>query len=94
MHSYSEKVFADGAMRLVRAGADVSVDVPVQLDRGVELVGADGSFVGRGVTLTWLKVKAPDVRRGDLAQVGSETFIVEQLLADDGHVITVSCMEG
>lgn len=79
--------YLDATETLVASG------IAVMVDRDVQHAGPDGLFVTVPVSVTWRKAQLAAVERGGRFVVGADTFIVEDILADDGHLITVSCLE-
>lgn len=67
-------------------------DLDLMLDRGVQLEGANEAFLASTVAITWAVAQMPRAERGGVFAVGLERFTVEQVIADDGHMITAACM--
>lgn len=68
-------------------------DVPLMVDRNIDLTGADDTFIGRGTVITFYVRDIASAARGDFFQIGCERFVVEQVASDDGHMITVLTQE-
>lgn len=79
--------YLDATETLVASG------IAVMIDRDVQHAGPDGMFVTVPVSVTWRKALLAAVERGGYFVAGAERYIVEDILADDGHLITVSCLE-
>ncbi|SDS21201.1 hypothetical protein SAMN05216421_1108 [Halopseudomonas xinjiangensis] len=68
-------------------------NIPLQIDRGVSLEGAEGVFRASTVAITWPVSSLGAVDRGGLFILDGERFIVEDEIANDGQWITAACME-
>jgi len=75
------------------SGSPVASGVTVMIDRNLERAGADGMFVSIPLAITWRKAELAEVARGGTFTLGATSYIVEQPVSDDGHMITAACME-
>lgn len=75
------------------SGSPVASGVSVMIDRNLERPGADGMFISIPLAITWRKTELAEVARGGVFIVGGASYIVEQPVSDDGHMITAACME-
>ena len=41
--------------------------------------------------ISWRKIDLPGASRGDVCIVGGQRFMVEEMVADDGHILTAAC---
>lgn len=62
----------------------------LQVDRNLAYEGADGRILTSQVGITWLSADLNTAERGDIFVIGCERFMVEKLIADDGHAITAA----
>lgn len=62
----------------------------LQVDRNLAYEGADGRVISNLVGITWLASDLKSADRGDIFVIGCERFLVERLIADDGHAITAA----
>ena len=67
-------------------------DLQLQIDRNIQLAGADERFQVGMVAITCAKAELGAVARGGVFSVGAESWTVSDLLSDDGHFITAACM--
>lgn len=67
--------------------------IPVIVDRNLVQNGPEGQFLSEAVGITWRKCLLPDALRGGVFTFGSKRYVVEVLIADDGHMVTAACME-
>ncbi|MFC2974712.1 hypothetical protein ACFOJE_21195 [Azotobacter bryophylli] len=75
------------------AGNPVASDVTVIVDRNLERAGADGMFISIPLAITWRKVELSTAISGGVFTLGTERYLVEGIVSDDGYMITASCME-
>ena len=67
-------------------------DLQLQIDRNIQLVGADERFQVGLVAITCARSEVGVVARGGVFSVGAESWTVDEILSDDGHFITAACM--
>lgn len=94
MHS---RVFAHlndgcGSYTPPRGGAP-TCDIQLIVDHNLERAGAEGVFRTDATGITFRKVCLARVERGGMFEWCGRRFIVEDEISDDGHVVTVACME-
>lgn len=66
--------------------------VDLMIDRNLQYAGAEGTFLTDAVGITFQRSDIGSVAVGDHFQVGCERFMVERMIEDDGHMITVQTM--
>lgn len=66
--------------------------ISVIIDRGLMQNGPEGLFRSEAVGITWRVSELSKAARGGAFTVGTESFVVEESLADDGHMILAACM--
>lgn len=85
---------SDGAADyLDAAGLPAASGVEVLIDREAQHAGPDGLFVVVPISISWRKAQLAAPARGGRFVVGNATYIVEDIIADDGHMLTAACME-
>ena len=67
-------------------------DLQLQIDRNIQLAGADERFQVGLVAITCAKSELGAVARGGVFSAGAESWTVSEILSDDGHFITAACM--
>lgn len=75
------------------AGNPVASGIAVMVDRNAQHADPNGMFVTVPISVTWSKSQLATVARGGQFVLGTDTFIVEDVITDDGHMITASCLE-
>ena len=73
-------------------GAPVCQLPEVIVDRNLMQNGPDGMFPSDAVGVSWRKPLLPDAARGGIFTFCGERLLVEQIIADDGHMVTAACM--
>lgn len=73
-------------------GATVVTDLPLMIDRNLQHEGPEGTFLTDAVGISWPASQMASAERGGVFEVGSDRFIIDDLIADDGHYLTASCM--
>lgn len=68
-------------------------DIPLSVDRGVGLEGANEIFHVNTTAITWPVSKLSSVSRGGIFTIGKQRYVVEEEVANDGHWGTAACME-
>ncbi|MBB3103795.1 head-tail joining protein [Azomonas macrocytogenes] len=85
--------FADGsAQYIANQSGPISLPFKVILERNLERTGPDGVFLTDSVGITWRKPDLLTVERGGVLIIGAERFIVEEVISDDGYMMTAACM--
>lgn len=75
------------------AGNPVASGIAVMVDRNTQHADPNGMFVVVPITVTWQKSQLPAVARGGRFVIGPSSFIVEDILSDDGQMVAASCLE-
>lgn len=75
------------------AGIPVAQGIELIIDRNLQHAGPDGVFLSTAVGITCRNAQVGAVNRGGLFVIGSDRFVVETIIADDGHMLTAACME-
>lgn len=75
------------------AGIPVAQGIELIIDRNLQQAGPDGVFLSNAVGITCRNVEVGGVNRGGLFVIGGDRFVVETIIADDGHMLTAACME-
>lgn len=75
-------------------GAASCKGLPVQVERNLQMLGAEGSFQTTLVGVSWRKCRLATVDRGGsfLLAKGNERLMVENIIEDDGDWVTAACM--
>ncbi|SRR3990167_6722220 len=93
MLNHTVATFKDGTATYVGLGGVTPVaGVSVIIDRDLIQSGAEGMFRSDAVGLSWRKPELAAVARGGVFTVGAESFTVEDIIIDDGHMMTAACM--
>ena len=66
--------------------------IEVFIDRNLQRVGPDGLFRSDAVGITWKKRSLAHAVRGGVFQHCATRYCVEDIIEDDGHMITAACM--
>ena len=69
------------------------LDIPLSVDRGVSLEGANGSFHANTTAISWPVAKLHSASRGGIFTIGKKRYVVEEEVANDGQWGTAACME-
>ena len=73
-------------------GTLVFQGLTVIIDRNLMQTGPDGMFPSDSVGVSWRKSQLATVERGGVFTFSGERLVVEQIIADDGHMVTAACM--
>lgn len=93
MLNQAVSTFKDGAAQYTGPGGSPAASgVSVIIDRNLMQSGAEGMFRSDAVGVSWRKPELAAVARGGVFTVAGESFTVEDIIADDGHMITAACM--
>jgi hypothetical protein len=92
LHRLGSRRLADSIGTFQAQGCAPVPGLDLQIDRNLEMEGAGGRFMTNVIGISWHASALASAKAGDLFVVGAERFIVEKLLADDGHMITAACM--
>lgn len=66
--------------------------VEVLVDYNLQRAGPDGVFITDQVGITWRKAELPSAGRGGVFTHNGKRYLVEEVIANDGHMITAACM--
>ena len=66
--------------------------IEVLIDHNLQRVGPDGLFRSDAVGITWKKRDLASVTRGGIFRHGCKRYCVEDVIEDDGHMVTAACM--
>jgi hypothetical protein len=73
-------------------GIPIAGGVEVLVDYNLQRAGPDGVFITEQVGITWRKAALPTAGRGGVFTHADINYLVEEIIADDGHMITAACM--
>ena len=73
-------------------GAPAQPEVTVIIDRNLMQSGPEGMFRSDAVGVSWRKCQLATVVRGGIFTYGGERLVVEDVITDDGHMVTAACM--
>ncbi|MCY1275491.1 hypothetical protein D9M68_303630 [compost metagenome] len=74
-------------------GAPPVTCIRVMVDRNLEINGPEGLQRTDAVGITWRRESLAGAERGGLFRYGAERFVVEDIIFDDGYIVTAACME-
>ncbi len=74
------------------SGAPVVAGVEVIVDQNLMQNGPDGVFRSKAVGITWRKEQLDHAERGGVFVFGGVSYLVEETISDDGHMLTAACM--
>lgn len=66
--------------------------IEIFIDRNLQRVGPDGLFRSDAVGITWKKRSLAHAARGGVFQQCATRYCVEDIIEDDGHIVTAACM--
>lgn len=66
--------------------------VEVLVDYNLQRAGPEGIFITDQVGITWRKAALPGAGRGGVFTHLGKRYLVEEVIANDGHMITAACM--
>lgn len=92
LHRVCADRLSDAVGTFLSPGCTPITDLPLMVDRNLEYVGPDGSFMSDVVGITFNRADLASAERGDVFTIGCERFVVEKLISDDGHMITAATM--
>lgn len=97
MHRVGSNRLADSFGSYQPLQGQPSAPIPLQVAREVELAGPNGAVMGVPIAISFYRRDLAEVERGGVFLVGvdcaGERLIVDEVVLDDGHMITVSCTE-
>lgn len=68
-----------------------ALGITLMIDRNLQQAGADGVFMTSAVGITWRKAQLAASDRGGIFLFKGALYQVEELIADDGYMITAAC---
>lgn len=74
-------------------GGTPSAEFAVIIEHNLERVGPEGVFITEALGIGWNKTDQPKAQRGAKITYGTQTFVIEEVLSDDGTHVFVACME-
>ena len=93
MNRKAMRTLTDGlACYTDKSGATVP-SVPIMIDFNVERTGPEGIYSTDQVGITFNRADLQEAVRGAIFTLECHRFVVEEDIFDDGHFITVACME-
>ena len=73
-------------------GTPAQSGVTVIIDRNLMQNGPEGVFRSDAVGVSWRKCQLATAERGGFFSYCGERLVVEDVIADDGHMVTAACM--
>ncbi|RYJ63244.1 head-tail joining protein [Pseudomonas songnenensis] len=67
--------------------------VTVMIERNLVQNGPEGLFRSDATGFTWRKAELEGAERGAILIFDRCRYVVEETVSDDGHFVTVACME-
>lgn len=89
LHRICADRLADSIGSFQSPGCQPVHDLKLLIDRNLQYAGADGTFMTDAIGITFFCTDLKSADRGDVFEVGCERFLVERVIEDDGHAITV-----
>ncbi len=74
------------------SGAPVVAGIEVLVDYNLMQNGPHGTFRSEAAGITWRKVQLAHAERGGVFVLAGVSFLVEETINADGHMITAACM--
>lgn len=74
------------------AGMPAAQGIELIVDHNLQRVGPEGVFLSDAIGITWKKSDLAAVNRGGFFEFAGCRYIVEESIADDGHLATAVCM--
>lgn len=74
-------------------GSGIPAEAEVIVERNLMMNGPDGLFRSEATGFSWRKCTIPAVTRGGIFLYGGCRYVVEEIVSDDGHMVTAACME-
>lgn len=71
----------------------VHTDIELIIDHDLSATGPEGFLLADSVGITWRRSALACAARGGVFTVCGVRYIVEKVIADDGHMATAACME-
>lgn len=92
LHSVGVARLADTVGRYSEQGHAPVEGLELIIDRNLQRAGPDGLYPSDQVGISWAASAMPTASRGGLFEVGAQRFMVEELIVDDGYMLTAACM--
>lgn len=92
LHRVGAARLADSIGSYQEHGATLVDGLQLQVDQQWGEFGAGEAFAAGVKFVTWRKCYLDTASTGGLFLVGDDRFIVEKIIADDGHMVTAACM--
>lgn len=97
LHRVGSSRLADSIGSYQPLEGQASKPIPLQVTRDVEMAGPNGSVVGVPIAVGFWRKDLAEVERGGVFLVGADCagqrLIVEEIVMDDGYMLTVACTE-
>lgn len=74
-------------------GLQVASGIELIVDRNLQRAGANGVFMSSAVGITCRRAAVGSICRGGLFVLDAVRYQVEDIIEDDGHMLTAACME-
>lgn len=74
-------------------GLPVASGIGLIVDRNLQHAGANGVFLSSAVGITCRRAAVGSICRGGLFVFDGVRYQVEDIIEDDGHMLTAACME-
>ncbi|MCY1187678.1 hypothetical protein D9M73_286900 [compost metagenome] len=68
-------------------------EIELIIDHDLGLSGPEGFLLADAVAITWRRAALACAERGGVFTVGGTRYVVEKVIADDGHMVIAACME-
>jgi len=82
----------DGSAQYQPQAGAVLAGIEVIVDHNLMQNGPEGVFRSNAVGISWRKAQLPKAERGGVFLHCGVSYVVEEIIADDGHMITAACM--
>lgn len=93
MHQRVVARLNDGCAQYQGADGSPVCTIPeVIIDRNLMQSGAEGMFRSEAVGVSWRKCLLATVDKGGVFTHCGERLVVEDIIADDDHIVTAACM--
>jgi hypothetical protein len=92
LHRVGSVRLADSIGSYQERGVTVADDLKLQIDQQWGEFGAGEVFAAGVKFVTWHKCCLESASSGGVFIVGNQRYLVEKIVADDGHMVTAACM--
>lgn len=93
MNKKAMRTLTDGPACYTDLSGNTAPSVPIMIDFNVEKTGPEGFYSTDQVGITFNRADLAEAVRGGVFTWGCRRFVVEEDMPNDGHYITVACME-